>query len=245
MICGINSLTQILASVVTLLYGHRIYPQLKWQWQRFRLVRAYLRSGFYIFASHFLTRIYTFGTILFLVFLLPDKEVGLFAAAMKLIIVGQSFLFIPMGGALYPHLVQLAKRDLEAFYKQRSRFQWSMLGITSLAAALIMIFPDFFVKLVFGVDYLEVAPILALMAPVLVFTSISHFGMKQGLMVLKADGDNLRVVFIGGLASLFLNYYLIQAMGMEGAAWAKLSVEAILAFTSLIFFQRQWSKFNI
>lgn len=242
LICGINSFTQILASVVTLIYGHRIYSKLRWQWQKLRLVRAYLRSGFYIFASHFLTRVYTFGTIIFLGFLLPDKELGLFAAAMKLIVVGQSFLFTPIGGALYPHLAQLAKQDISLFHRQRQRFQWIMIVLTSLATLIIIAIPEFLVNLVFGADYLQVAPVLALMAPVLVLTAISHFSMKQGLMVIKADRYNLWVVFIGGVASLFLNYFLIESMGMKGAAWAKLAVEAVLALTALYFFHQQFAK---
>lgn len=240
LICGINSFTQILASVITLMYGHRIYPQLKWQWQPFKLVKTYLSNGFFIFASHFLTRIYTFGTILFLGFLLPDKELGLFAAAMKLIVVGQSFLFTPMGGALYPHLAQIAKKDLKEFAVQRRRFQLIMLALTGIATLVIVAIPDFIVELVFGSEYLEVAPVLALMAPVLMLTSISHFSMKQGLMVIKADGDNLKVVLIAGLASLILNYFLIQYFGLTGAAWSKLGVEAILAFTAVYYFNRQW-----
>ncbi len=242
LICGINSFTQILAAVITLFYGHKIFPQLQWQWSGFRLIKAYLRSGFYIFASHFLTRIYTFGTILFLGFLLPDKELGLFSAAMKLIVVGQSFLFSPMGGALYPHLAKLAKTDFHAFRQERRKFLLAMMALTASAAALIMLFPEFFVRLVFGEDYLSVAPILALMAPVLVLTSMSHFAMKQGLMVLKADSYNLWVVLITGLASLVLNYGLIKAYGLEGAAWAKLGVEAILALTALAYFQKVWNR---
>lgn len=244
LICGINSFTQILAALISLAYAHRIYPKLSWQWQGFRLIKHYLRSGFYIFASHFLTRVYTFGTILFLGFLLPDRELGLFAAAMKLIVVGQSFLFTPIGGALYPYFAQLAKQDFNAFKRKRNTFQWAMIGLSGAASLMIFLFSEFFVRLIFGVDYLEVAPILAMMSPVLLLTSLSHFAMKQGLMVLKADSYNLWVVLIGGLASLVLNYFLIQNMGMEGAAWAKLGVEASLAIAALVFFQKVWRSYQ-
>lgn len=242
LICGINSFTQLMAALISLFYGHKIYPKLRFEWAGFRLVKAYLRSGFYIFASHFFTRVYTFGSILFLGFLLPDKELGLFSAAMKLIVVGQSFLFSPMGGALYPHLAQLAKKDLGTYQQARRKFQWGMILITSLAAGVIMLFPEFFVRLVFGEAYIEVAPVLALMAPVLILTSLSHFGMKQGLMVLKADAYNLWVVLLAGLASIGLYYWLIHDYGLTGAAWAKLYVEGILALGAMFFFQKVWNQ---
>jgi len=242
LVCGINSFAQISASLVTLVYAHKHYRQLRWHKVANRLMKAYLRSGFYIFCSHFFTRVYTFGIIIFLAFLLPEKELGLFSAAMKLIVVGQSFLFTPIGGALFPYLAKLAKEDLSRFYQERRKFALLTLVITGFASAVLMIWPRFFVNLVFGSDYLSVAPILQLMAPVLMLTALSHFAMKQGLMVLKADSANLWVVLIGGLGSLILNWFLIDYAGMLGAAWAKLSVEALLAISALYFFQRAKRK---
>ncbi len=238
LVCGINSFAQISASLVTMLYAHKHYPHLRWHKVASRLIKAYLRSGFYIFCSHFFTRVYTFGIIIFLAFLLPEKELGLFSAAMKLIVVGQSFLFTPIGGALFPYLAKLAKEDLNRFYQERRKFALLTLLVTGLASAVLMVWPSFFVNLVFGADYLSVAPILQLMAPVLVLTAFSHFAMKQGLMVLKADSANLWVVLMGGLGSIALNWFLIEYAGMLGAAWAKLSVEALLALSALYFFQR-------
>lgn len=238
MVVGINSLTQITAALITLIYAHRRYPWLRFQPQKIRLVRAYLRSGFYLFLSHFFTRVYTFGSILFLGFLLPSRELGLFAAAMKLITVGQSFLFTPLGSSLYPHLAAKAKGNLTVYLKERKRFRnYLLLGSTAISLAII-VGREFWVKLLFGVEYLEAAPALALMAPVMIFTTISHFSMKQGLMVLKADGANLKVVLITGIASLALNYALIEWQGMMGAAWAKLGLELILAAVGAYYFQR-------
>jgi PST family polysaccharide transporter len=244
LVCGINSITQILASVVTLAYGHKKYPWLKFNWQPYRLLKAYLRSGFYIFLSHFFTRVYTFGIILFLAFLLPAKELGLFAAAMKLITVGQSFLFTPVGGALYPYFAKQAKEDFALYLAQRKRFLLYMLAVSTAATLLIMLGSEFFVNLLFGAEYLEIAPTLALMSPVLIFTAISHFGMKQGMMVLKADGWNLKVVLVAGIISLILNFALIEFYGMQGAAWAKLCLEAILAFLSWYYFRKALSQGN-
>lgn len=242
LVCGINSFAQISASLVTLVYAHKHYPLLRWHKVASRLVKAYLRSGFYIFLSHFFTRVYTFGIIIFLAFLLPEKELGLFSAAMKLIVVGQSFLFTPIGGALFPYLAKLAKEDLARFYQERRKFALLTLVITGFASAILMIWPRFFVNLVFGDDYLSVVPILQLMAPVFILTALSHFAMKQGLMVLKADSYNLWVVLVGGLGSVLLNWFLIDYAGLLGAAWAKLSVEALLAISALYFFHKAKNK---
>ncbi len=238
LVLAINSITQLGAAILSLFYAHRRYPWLQFQWQSNRLVKAYLRSGFYIFVSHFFTRVYTFGSILFLGFLLPQRELGLFAAAMKLIVVGQSFLFTPLGNSLYPFLAAKVKEARSSFLKERRRFQYYLLGVSGFATVLVVLTADFWVRLFFGKDYMEAAPALALMAPVFVFSTISHFGMKQGLMVLKADAWNLRVVLITGVASIILNYGLIQWQGLMGAAWAKLTLEFLLAALSFYYFEK-------
>ncbi|WP_421751983.1 oligosaccharide flippase family protein [Croceimicrobium sp.] len=244
LVVGINSLTQIIAAAITLWYAHYRYKWLRFQWQAWRMVKAYLKSGFYIFASHFFTRVYTFGSILFLGFILAERELGLFAAAMKLITVGQSFLFTPVGSSLYPHLAQKLKENPASYFKERRRFLGYLLGLSALLSIVLIIGQDFWVRLLFGAAYQEAAPALALMAPVMVFTALSHFGMKQGLMVLKADGWNFRIVLITGLASIAFNYFFIQWMGMIGAAWAKLALEALLAILSLYYFQKAVQRFK-
>jgi len=245
LVVGINSITQISAAAITLIYAYRKYPWLKFTWQSNRLIKAYFRSGFYIFLSHFFTRIFTFGSILFIGFLLPQKELGFFAAALKLITVGQSFLFTPLGSSLYPHLAAKAKNEPALYFKERRRFQAYLLAVAVLATLVIVLAQDFWVLLLFGDEYLPAAPALAIMAPAMIFTTLSHFSMKQGLMVLKADGLNLRIFLITGGLSLLLNFVLIEWQGFMGAAWAKLGLEFLLAALGIYYFQKVAKKVKL
>lgn len=238
LVLAINSFTQISAAVTALWFARKRYPWLQFNWQPFRLVKAYLKSGFYMFLSLFFTRLYTFGSILFIGFLLAPRELGLFAAALKLITVGQSFLFNPVGNALYPYLANLRKQGMDLYLRDRGRFRNYMLGVSALAATVIILLRDFWVELLFGAEYLEAAPALALMAPVMLLTTLSHFATKQGLMILKADALNLRVVWITGIVSVGLNLVLISNYGLMGAAWSKLGLELLLAALGLIYFNQ-------
>ena len=242
LVAGINSFTQIMAAVSALWFAHKKYSWLQFRWQRLRLVKAYLRSGFYMFLSLFFTRVYTFGSILFIGFLLPQKDLGLFAAAMKLITVGQSFLFTPVGNALYPYLAAIQKSDPLKFLKDRIRFRNYLLIFAGMISLIIILGREFWVSLLFGEAYLEAAPALALMAPVMVLSALSHFGMKQGLMILKEDGLNLKVVLLTGLFSVALNFALIKGYGFMGAAGAKLALELLLAAFSLYYFNKALSR---
>lgn len=237
-IVGINSITQIGAALFSLFYAHKRYPWLRFRWQAWTLMKAYLSSGFYMFASQFFTRIYIFGSILFLGFLLPAKDLGIFAAALKLITVGQSFLFMPLGSSLYPHLAQLSKSDPTLYLRQRKRFRNYWILISGAAAVIGILAQDFLIQLLFGEAYQGAAPLLGIMAPVFVFTAISHFSMKQGLMVLKADRANFTVVLLTGAFSVLINYLFIEWQGLPGAAWAKFGLEFCLAMLGALYFRR-------
>ncbi len=241
-VLAINSSTQLAAAAVTILYARKKYPWLKFSWQRWRLVKAYLFSGFYMFASMFFTRLYVFGSILFLGFLLPPAQLGLFAAALKLITVAQNFLVMPLGNSLYPHLSNLLKTDSSKYLSERKRFRNYLIAAGALAALVTVVGKDLLIGLFFGEDYADAAPLLALMAPVFIFTAIGHFSLKQGLMVLKADKENLSAVLITGALSVILNYLLIQWQGLYGAAWAKIGLELLLAALGVLYFKKALAK---
>jgi PST family polysaccharide transporter len=238
LVVGINAFAQIVVALGTLFYAFKVLPKAPFPKPKFRLIKAYLRSGWYIFLSHFFTRIYTFGSIIFLGFLLTEKELGLFAAAMKLVIVGQSFLFTPLGGALFPYFANLYKQSTQAYRKAHAKFMRIMLLATVLASLIVALFPTFWVQLVFGEDYLSVAPYLQYMIPILAITTFSHFALKQGLMILRKDRLHLNVVIVVGLLSLLLNYVFITLFRIEGAVWAKISIEVLLAAFGWFYYQK-------
>lgn len=237
LVVGINSVAQIIVALATLYYAFRT-EELPYRAPSWRLMFMHLSSGWYIFLSHFFTRIYTFGSIIFLGFLLHEVELGLFAAAMKLVIVGQSFLFLPLGGALFPHFSALSRSNFSRYLRERKKYLLALLLISAFAAAVIMLFPHFFVLLVFGESYLSVAPFLRAMAPILVLTAVSHFSLKQGLIVLRQDKINLYLVVGVGLASLLLNAVLIHYYALWGATVAKIATEALLALGASFYFYR-------
>jgi PST family polysaccharide transporter len=242
LVVAINAFAQIIVALGALWYAFKYVPQLHLPFPKWRLIRAYLESGWYIFLSHFFTRVYTFGSVIFLGFLLTERELGLFAAAIKLIIVGQSFLFMPLGGALFPYFANLYKSDVPAYRKNHKRFMRLMLVVSGAASLVVVCFPRFFVQLVFGSDYLSVAPLLQYMIPILVVTTFSHFSLKQGLMILKKDALHLKIVVVVGVLSLVLNYFLIQSFRLEGAAFAKIGIEVALAVLGAYYFRKAFKQ---
>lgn len=238
LVLAINAMAQIAVGVGLMLASFRLVAGLNFTWMKMAAIKAQLKEGSYIFFSLFFTRIYTFGSIIFLGFMLSDYELGLFAAGIKLITVAQSFLFLPLFGALFPYLSNLFATDHIAYQKQFNKVLLLMLAITAISALVLVFAPAPFIKLVFGEAYLAAVPMLQIMAPVLMATAFSHFAMQQGLVIYHKDRSYLLVVVGIGFLSLLLNYTGIAFYGLTGAAWAKLFVEMALALTAWIVFLR-------
>jgi PST family polysaccharide transporter len=238
----INSVAQIAAGVYTLVYAFKMVNGLTFLKLEWRAIKSFLKNGLYVFLSHFFTRVYTFGSIIFLGLMLTDIEVGLYAAGMKLITVSQSFLFLPLFGALFPYLTNLFKADRNKYSVEFKRAFLIMLLVTTVSAAILFVFPEFFIRLVFGTDYLSVAPLLRIMAPILVISTVIQFSLQQGLIVLKKDSTYLVLIVSAGVLSILLNLLVIPVFKTEGAAIVKLVVDVLLAVFGWVFYKKAMAK---
>lgn len=241
-VLGINAAAQVIVGLATLVYAFKSIDGLRFQWATAKAIKTSIAGGTYVFLSHFFTRISTFGTIVFIGFMLQKEEVGLFAAGWKLIMVAQSFLFLPLFGALFPYLANLYRSNRDQYFAQFKRALLAMLVITLISSAILFLAPAFFVKIVFGESYLSIVPYLKIMAPILIFTTLSHFGLHQGLIILKRDKRYLQVIVGVGLLSLLMNYIFIEYAGLAGAVWVKLVLEITLAALSWWFYRRELHK---
>jgi O-antigen/teichoic acid export membrane protein len=197
-----------------------------------------LKEGFSIFLSLLFTRINNFGSLIILGLLLSEVELGQYASALKLVMVGQSFLLMPIGGAVFPHLAALYSKDIQAYREQFISFLRIMLFIGFAAALFLFLLPDFVLRLVFGAQYIVAAPFLRIMSPVLFSSVLGYFSLNQGLVILKKDNLYLLLIVIFGLMSVALNFWLIPIKGIYASSWIKVGTDFSLALTGLYFFKR-------
>lgn len=238
LVLTINAIAQIAVGITLFAYSFKAVRGLRLVAVSLKDVLNQLKEGSYVFLSHLFTRIYVFSSILFLGFLLTDYEMGLFAASFKLIMVSQSFLFLPLTGALFPFLSNLFASDFDLYKKQFIRMFLAFIGLTIFSCIVLMSVPEIFVGLVFGSAYSAASEYLAIMAPTLILMAISHFMLHQGLIIFKRDKIYLLLIVVVGVSSIPLNYFLIQSYGLTGAAWSKVIIEALLAVLSATVFIR-------
>lgn len=178
------------------------------------------------------------GSVFIAGFYVSPANLGLYAAGMKLIVVGKNFIFQPLVGALFPHLNKTFKESKEAFFKQLNRSLLLLLGITGSIALGLMLFSKLLVQLIFGSEYIEAAPLMTIMAPILFISSFVHIYLYQGVLTFRKDRIYLGLIVVGGLVTLFLNVLFIPKYGIEGAAYIRVLGELFLAFLSFLTFQK-------
>lgn len=238
----INGITQVGVGVLTLIYAMRKLPEAQWLRPGWQAMASEIREGRFVFLSNYFTRIYGFSAIFIGGFLLNPIQLGIFAAAAKLITVAQSFIFQPLHGALFPFLSEKFAAGQQVF---RQGFKKSLLLVfaaTLLATLGLMLLAPFLVKLIFGEDYSEAATYVRIMAPMLVIGSLAHMSLQQGLLILRRDKVYMSIVVITGLLSIGLNLWLIPEFGIAGAAWVKLLTELSLALMAGVMFYKNLKR---
>jgi PST family polysaccharide transporter len=234
----INGLATVGLAILLLYIGLKRIKGLRLLMPKKETVKALLWESRFIFISNFSTRLYGFISIPMGAFLMSPQQLGLFAAASKLINVGQNVLFQPLHGALFPHLAALIKEDEKAYRVKHRQFLTLLALAVALLVLLLILIAPWVVPLVFGSDYQEAIPYLQWMTPIWFLGVFAHLYLQQGLLILKKDKPYMWIVLTTGLISIVLNYWLISGWQAQGAVGARLITEAILAILAALTFYK-------
>ena len=241
-VAAINGGSQFLISICILIYARIKFKQVKLYWPTWKPIKVSIYEGRFIFTSDFFNKIYSMGSVFIAGFYVSPANLGLYVAGMKLIVVGKNFIFQPLVGALFPHLNRMFKESKDAFLKQLNRSLFLLLGITGSISLGLMLFSNFLIRLIFGSEYLEAAPLMTIMAPILFISSFVHIYLYQGVLTFRKDRVYLGLIVVSGLITLILNVLLIPKFGIEGAAYIRVLSELLLAILSFLTFQKIKNK---
>ena len=237
----INGIMQVVFGGLILWYALIKVDGLKFLWPSKNEVMTQIGEAKYVFFSSFFTTLYNFSTIMFGAFLLSPIQLGIYAAASKLIYVANSFLYKPLLGAFYPYLAAKMAESLSAFKQVFSKGLLYLGIVSALGSIVIFVFARFIIQIVFGSSYLDGIDILKIMAPTLFIGSFIHMYLHQGILQLKKDKQYMILITIGGILSLILNYVFISKYQLTGAALVKIVVDVFLALVSGVYFYRQFT----
>ncbi|MGA9121572.1 MAG: flippase [Bacteroidota bacterium] len=170
---------------------------------------------------------FVFGNLFFqldtilLAFLRGDRDVGVYQAVFKLVILT---LVIPdiLVNTMAPVLSRLHSQDRET-WNRVGRLLNKTLSLLALPIALVLfIFPDQLVNLIYGpTAFRQSIPILRIFAcTILIRFEVEAYALT--LTTSHRQASRLMVVIIGTLTNIALNVFAIPAYGPIGAAFVSL-----------------------
>jgi O-antigen/teichoic acid export membrane protein len=216
------------------------FKMLQWQWDGVTMRKLFRHSLPMLLSGVFVTIYMKIDTLM--ITWMVDKDAnknyfdaGNYTAAVRLT---EAFygIGVTLAGSLFPAVVNGLKISMEEFHKRLQRlfdlFTWMAIGVS----VIISFFSQEITYLLYGKDYAESAPVLALMiwASVFVFQGVAS---SQALVAENKQKYITLYTVIGCIINIILNWFLIPAYGIKGAAYATLIAYFFSAYFNNILFK--------
>ncbi|GAB1232708.1 flippase [Ferrigenium sp. UT4] len=163
-----------------------------------------------------------------------DREVGIYAAATR---ISEIWYFLPgiIVASVSPAIIKAHSADPEKYISRLKQLYFVMTWMAIGIALPLSLLSDEMVSLLFGSDFAEAAPVLAIH----LWSSIAVFlggASSQYLLVENLQKISFYRTLIGLIVNVLLNLMLIPNMGAKGAAIATVASYFVATF-SLVFFK--------
>lgn len=208
-------------------------------------IRQHLKPIFILFAMSLATQVYSLVDNTMIGFLKDDYNVGLYSAATKINKIVISVVTAGTG-ILLPRLSYYIKNV--GFYKFKE------LAYKGLDIILLIAIPCVFglyiasenVVLIFsGKTFYEAIPVMKIMCPIIILTSMSGFVGSQIFLTLNKEKFTLFSVITGTIVNITLNAILIPHYGAKGASIGTVCSESIVFLIELILLSKTMSLLPI
>ena len=148
--------------------------------------------------------------------MLGAKEVGLYAAAVKL---SEAWYFIPMAitSSLLPAIINAKVYHKEVYYQRLQKLYDLMVWIAIAIALPTTFLSTLVVEFLYGKEYLGSSSVLIIHIWTAVFVFLGVASSKY-LLAENFIKKTFYRTFIGALLNIIMNYYLIGIIGIQGAA---------------------------
>ncbi|MEW4983213.1 MAG: flippase [Cycloclasticus sp.] len=196
------------------------------------MAKGLLNDSWPLILSSFAISIYVKADQIMIMKMLGVESVGQYAAAVK---ISEAWYFIPVvvANSMFPAIVN-AKEISEGFYVKRLQFFFDLMVLLSLLIVVPLVFlSEDMVRLLYGNDYAQATSILMVHACAILFV---FMGVASGRWLLN---ENLQIyssinTVIGMISNIVINYFLINKVGLIGAAIATVISYAISGYGLLL-----------
>jgi len=215
-----------------LVYKHNKFKIINWKFRKETAVNL-LKDSWPLILSGLVVAIYTKIDQVMIKNMLDSKELGYYAAAVRL---SEAWYFIPIAltNSLFPAIVN-AKKISNKFYFNRMQKLYDILAWMAITIAVpVSIFSRDIINIIFGNEFQSAAPVLTIYiwAGVAVFLGVAS---SQYLITENFTKLSFFRSLIGMIINVILNLVFIPKFGIIGAAYATLIFYSIAVFSIILF----------
>ena len=205
----------VLALGLVFTYLHNSNKIFSWKWS-YETSKHLLHDSWPLIFAGIVVSVYMKIDQLMIKEMLGAKEVGLYAAAVKL---SEAWYFIPMAiaSSLYPAIINARVFQKEVYYQKIQNLFDLMVWIAVSIALPTTLLSTLVVEFLYGKEYLGSSSVLIIHIWTGVFVFLGVASSKY-LLAENFIKKTFYRTFIGALLNIIMNYYLIRIIGIEGAA---------------------------
>lgn len=187
-----------------------------------------IKLGWYVFVSTLFMNLYRNSNIFILSFFVPEKLIGAYSGAEKMIKAAQS-IASPVSNAFFPHFAnQMVSKEKAVirniFSKLFAMMALFLVPITIVAYFCSDLINDFFLD----PNDSRAVLLMKIMSPVIFFGGLNYILGIVGLVNLGKSVDFTKYVIIAGITSIVFLLVSVKEMGVLSAAYAMTLSEVIL-----------------
>ena len=205
----------VLALGLVFTYLHNSNKIFSWKWS-YETSKNLLHDSWPLIFAGIVVSVYMKIDQLMIKEMLGAKEVGLYAAAVKL---SEAWYFIPMAiaSSLYPAIINARIFQKEVYYQKIQNLFDLMVWIAVSIALPTTFLSTLVVEFLYGKEYLGSSSVLIIHIWTAVFVFLGVASSKY-LLAENFIKKTFYRTFIGALLNIIMNYYLIGIIGIQGAA---------------------------
>lgn len=186
--------------------------------------RVLSRSVYFILPS-LMVSIYGYADKFMLKHMMTSADVGYFSSATALCGMW-CFVLSAIIDSMYPSIMESYKTDKERFEKRNRQLYALVFYISVFVSLFFCIFGELIIRILYGEPYL---PSVAPLRVVTWYTAFSYLGVARNAWVVCENKQKyLKYIYMAAAASnVALNFFLIPAFGVVGAAMSSLITQIL------------------
>ncbi len=224
------------------IYLHREKKLLQWSVQVER-AKSLLKDSWPMIFMALMLGIYTKIDVFMVEYFLGWDATGLYSAALK---VAESWYFIAvvLTNSLYPNLIAAHSGNKKEFKRKLAAFYSLMFWVPVVVTAIVAVFSDDIMIVLYGDKYTGIAGVFSLY----IWSSVFVFVITASSRWFLVNNSTKSLMYratLGAFSNIVLNYFLLRALGLTGAAIATLISYFLVAYIYDLFDRKAHEQFWI